>query len=489
MKGCLGKAALDFLEAKTMKTPMYSEDTICALATPPGEGGIGIIRISGEKSKEILGDIFSFGKREMVNRELTYGHIVDPDTSEEIDEAMAVFLPSPHTYTREDMVEIDCHGGSVTIRRVLELIISQGARMAEPGEFTKRAFMNGRIDLAQAEAVMVVVSARSDMASKAALSQLRGKFSQEIQDLRREMVDALVNIDVNIDYPDEDIEYITYDGLDKAIRSSLEKVEDLIGGAKAGKVIRDGIDVAIIGRPNVGKSSLLNGLLKEERAIVTEIPGTTRDTIQEYANIGGIIFRFTDTAGIRETLDPVEKLGIERSLSSKESAEIVLCLVDGSEEITEEDKNLIRGLNPKKDILVINKEDKGLKYSPKELMEILGDLEEECLEKETISPIVLSVREKEGIREIEKKLLEKSSLGIEKMNKDMVVVTNARHLESLKNAEKSLKEALEGIKTKDPLELIEIDVREAYEQLGFITGDSVQDDVIEEVFKRFCLGK
>ena len=458
---------------------VFLEDTICAVATPPGEGGIGIIRISGEKSREILGEIFSVGKRKIVNRELTYGHIVDPETSEEIDEAMAVFLPSPNTYTREDMVEIDCHGGSVTMRRVLELIISRGARLAEPGEFTKRAFMNGRIDLAQAEAVMDVVSAKSDMASKAALSQLRGRFSREIQELRREMVDALVNIDVNIDYPDEDIEYITYEGLEKAISSCLERVEELIGGAKAGKIIRDGIDVAIIGRPNVGKSSLLNGLLKEERAIVTEIPGTTRDTIQEYANIGGIVFKFTDTAGIRETLDPVERLGIERSLSSKASAEIVLCLVDGSEEITEEDKELIKSLDPKKDILVINKEDKGLKYSGAELKEILG----------TISPLILSVREKDGIKEIEKALMEKASLGIDNMNRDMVIVTNGRHLESLKNAEKSLKEAIKGINSKEPLELIEIDVREAYEQLGFITGDSVQDDVIEEVFKRFCLGK
>ncbi len=459
---------------------MFREDTICAVATPPGEGGIGIIRISGEKSKEILGAVFS-GK--IKDRELTYGHIVNPGDGSELDEVMAVFLPSPHTYTKEDVAEIHCHGGAITIKNVLDLIISLGARMAESGEFTKRAFLNGRIDLAQAEAVMDVVGAKSDMASKAALSQLRGRFSEEIENLRGNMINALVNIDVNIDYPDEDIEELTYEGLNQAISSCLEEVENLIMGAQAGKILKDGIETAIVGRPNVGKSSLLNGLLREERAIVTEIPGTTRDTIQEYANIGGIIFRFTDTAGIRETTDPVEKLGIERSLSSKDSAEIVICLVDGSEEIREEDKELIKGLNPSRDILVINKEDKGLFPS-------LEELEEICrVNGKKIDPLILSVREKSGIEKIEEALLEKASLGMGGISKDMVLVTNARHLESLKNAEKSLKEALIGIEERQPLELIEIDVREAYEQLGFITGDSIQDDVIEEVFKRFCLGK
>ena len=334
------------------------DDTIAAVATAYGEGGIGIIRISGEKSLDILEEIFEFhGIEEIVNRRMTYGKIVDRDNGQTIDEVLAVYMKGPATYTAEDVVEINCHGSTVSLRKTLSLVLRKGARLAEPGEFTKRAFLNGRIDLSQAEAVIDVVKAKTDKSFDVALSQLEGGLSSYIRDIRQNLLDLLVDITVNIDYPDEDIEEITYDKLEINIKQIGDMIEKLLSTASSGRMIREGIRVAIAGKPNVGKSSLMNGLLRETRAIVTEIPGTTRDTIEEALSIGNIPVYLIDTAGIRETSDKVEKLGIEKSKEAFNNADFIIFIVDGSEEISSEDEEIIEYLKERKCLVLINKKD------------------------------------------------------------------------------------------------------------------------------------
>ena len=469
---------------------MDVRETIAAIATPAGEGGIGIIRISGPESKGILGQIFNAAKnieadnnKSIKPRELTYGYIVDPESGDKIDEVMVCFMPAPATYTREDVVEINCHGGRVPLSRTLELVLAMGARMAEPGEFTKRAFLNGRMDLSQAEAVIDVINAKTDASLDAAIKQLEGKFSTEISRIRAALTDVLVDVAVNIDYPDEDIEELTYDKLTKGLEAVKKDIDTLIESSKSGKILRDGFSVVIVGRPNVGKSSLMNGLLREARAIVTEIPGTTRDTIEEFANIRGIPVRITDTAGIRETEDPVEKLGIERSRTSLEEADLAILLLDGSEKLTKEDLELREMIPDKLPTLVIfNKEDKGVIVSEEDMRNFSKDL----------PYMVISLKSEEGIKAVEEAIFNASgysaTLGSERVQKTSVV-TNVRHQNMLRHASQAIGDAITASKNKAPLELIEIDISSAYESLGFITGDSVREDVIDQVFSRFCLGK
>ena len=465
---------------------MDIKETIAAIATPSGEGGIGIIRISGPEAKDILGRIFVSGKNSLpAPRELTYGHIVDSEKEETIDEVMACFMPSPATYTREDVVEINCHGGRIPLSKVLSLVLREGARMAEPGEFTKRAFLNGRMDLSQAEAVIDVINAKTDASLDVALSQLEGKFSVEISRIRNALTDVLVDVAVNIDYPDEDIEELTYGKLIERLEEVSEDISELIESSKAGKILRDGFSVVIVGRPNVGKSSLMNALLKESRAIVTEIPGTTRDTIEEFANIRGIPVRITDTAGIRETEDVVEKIGIERSRMSLKDADFALLLIDGSEKITEEDFALKNLLEETPTLVIFNKEDKGLILSDEDMRNFSNPLPH----------IVIYLKEDGGIKAVEEAIFKASGYSDENFakgkssNKSGSVVTNVRHQTMLQEAAKSVKDAISSAKNRSPLELIEIDISSAYEHLGFITGDSVREDVIDQVFSRFCLGK
>ena len=310
------------------------EDTIAAVATAPGEGGIGIIRISGEKSKEILDKVFvPAAASEIANRRMTYGHIKDSETGRIIDEVLCVYMQAPKTYTAEDVVEINCHGGMVPLRKTLQLVLENGARMAEPGEFTKRAFLNGRLDLTQAEAVIDVIKAKTDKTFDVAMDQLEGVFSAKIKEIRKKIVDILVNVTVNIDYPDEDIEEITYEKLEQDLCSVQADVAKLLASAQTGKIIQEGLAVSIIGKPNVGKSSLMNSLLGEGRAIVTEIPGTTRDTIEEHLSVRGIPVRLTDTAGIRRTDDIIEQMGIEKSKESFNQADLVIFILDSSREL------------------------------------------------------------------------------------------------------------------------------------------------------------
>ena len=455
------------------------DDTIAAVATAYGEGGIGIIRISGEKSLDILEEIFEFhGIEEIVNRRMTYGKIVDRDNGQTIDEVLAVYMKGPATYTAEDVVEINCHGSTVSLRKTLSLVLRKGARLAEPGEFTKRAFLNGRIDLSQAEAVIDVVKAKTDKSFDVALSQLEGGLSSYIRDIRQNLLDLLVDITVNIDYPDEDIEEITYDKLEINIKQIGDMIEKLLSTASSGRMIREGIRVAIAGKPNVGKSSLMNGLLRETRAIVTEIPGTTRDTIEEALSIRNIPVYLNDTAGIRETSDKVEKLGIEKSKEAFNNADFIIFIMDGSEEISSEDEEIIEYLKERKCLVLINKKDLEQKIDSVQIRNMLPNSQ----------IIKTSLINGDGIEEIEN-AVEELVYGGEITQSESMMVNNVRHINLLTDSFNSLEDALQMAVNREALDFIEIDVKNAYELTGEIIGESVNDDIINEVFARFCLGK
>lgn len=455
------------------------DDTIAAVATAYGEGGIGIIRISGEKSLDILEEIFEFhGIEEIVNRRMTYGKIVDRDNGHTIDEVLAVYMKGPATYTAEDVVEINCHGSTVSLRKTLSLVLRKGARLAEPGEFTKRAFLNGRIDLSQAEAVIDVVKAKTDKSFDVALSQLEGGLSSYIRDIRQNLLDLLVDITVNIDYPDEDIEEITYDKLEINIKQIGDMIEKLLSTASSGRMIREGIRVAIAGKPNVGKSSLMNGLLRETRAIVTEIPGTTRDTIEEALSIRNIPVYLIDTAGIRETSDKVEKLGIEKSKEAFNNADFIIFIMDGSEEISSEDEEIIEYLKERKCLVLINKKDLEQKIDSVLIRNMLPNSQ----------IIKTSLINGDGIEEIEN-AVEELVYGGEITQSESMMVNNVRHINLLTDSFNSLEDALQMAVNREALDFIEIDVKNAYELTGEIIGESVNDDIINEVFARFCLGK
>lgn len=468
------------------------ESTIAAIATSPGESGIGIIRISGEKSLNILNKIFYPASKNLApkdnHRQLIYGHIKD-ELGHIIDEVLAVYFPAPKTYTAEDVVEIDCHGGIVPLSNTLSLVLRCGADLAEPGEFTKRAFLNGRLDLTQAEAVIDVINSKTNSSFDVAMEQLRGRFSKEINEIRKQITDVLVDIAVNIDYPDEDIELILYDKLENQLCSIKKKVDYLIGSSDTGRILREGLNVAIIGRPNVGKSSLMNAMLRESRAIVTEIPGTTRDTIEELINVRGIPVNLIDTAGIRSTDDVIEQIGIDKSKKSLESADLVIFMIDLTSEISTEDYDILNQVDKSKLLILFNKADKPARISEADIASFARGARY----------MISSVNDSKSVDEIENAIFEKAGgnlllgkesetdkpAGSQKSN----IVINARHKNMLERATTSLEEAINAVSGGIPLEFLEIDIRNAYEELGFITGDSVQDDVIDEVFSRFCLGK
>ena len=456
------------------------EDTIAAVATAYGEGGIGIIRISGEKSADILNEIFlpASAGSETVSRKMVYGRIMDPDSDSVIDEVLAVYMKGPGTYTAEDVVEINCHGSMVALRKTLALVLRKGARLAEPGEFTKRAFLNGRLDLSQAEAVIDMIKAGTDKSFDIALSQLEGSLSSKISEIRAALIDILVDITVNIDYPDEDIEELTYDKLEKNISLIGEMIEKLLSTASSGRMIREGIRVAIVGKPNVGKSSLMNGLLRETRAIVTEIPGTTRDTIEEVISVRNIPVYLVDTAGIRQTDDMVEKLGIEKSKEAFNNADFVIFIMDGSNPVSEEDKEIVRYLKAEKSLVLINKNDLNRAFTVNDVRRLIPDA----------NIIETSLITGEGIEKIEE-FIEEMVYGGKISQKESFMVNNVRHIELLKKGRDSLEDALNMTRMKEALDFIEIDVKNAYEYLGEIIGETVSDDIINEVFARFCLGK
>ena len=456
------------------------EDTIAAVATAYGEGGIGIIRISGEKSLDILRDIFEFGgeTREIQSRRMTYGRIIDKENNCIIDEVLAVYMKGPKTYTAEDVVEINCHGSVVSLRKTLELVLRKGARMAEPGEFTKRAFLNGRLDLSQAEAVIDVVKAKTDRSFDVAISQLEGGLSLKISEIRQKLLDLLVDITVNIDYPDEDIEEITYENIEQNILLIANMIEKLLSTASTGRMIREGIRIAIVGKPNVGKSSLMNGLLKESRAIVTEVPGTTRDTIEEALSIRNIPVYLVDTAGIRDTSDKVEKIGIEKSKEAFNNADFVIFIIDGSRALSIEDEQIADHLEGKKSLVLINKCDLARAVEIKDVRKLVPDAD----------IIETSLADGSGIDEIEE-FIENMVYGGEISQSHSTMVNNVRHIDLLARSRDSLNDARSMTAAGQALEFIEVDVRSAYESLGEITGETVSDDIINEVFARFCLGK
>lgn len=458
-------------------------DTIAAISTPPGEGAISIVRMSGEDSLKIAQKIYR-GKdlSKVPSHTINYGHIIDPKTKRKVDEVMVSVLRAPKTYTREDMVEINTHGGIVPTNDVLQLLLQNGARLAEPGEFTKRAFLHGRIDLTQAESVMDLIRAKTDRSMKVALDQLDGNLAHLIRNLRQDILDALAQVEVNIDYPEyDDVETMTTKMLKEKAIEVKKSIQQLIETAKQGKILRDGLATAIVGRPNVGKSSLLNHLLHEDKAIVTDVAGTTRDVIEEYVNVRGVPLKLIDTAGIRETEDKVEKIGVERSRKAIDKADLVLLLLNASEPLTDEDRELIKATNDKKRIVILNKTDLEQKLDRDELKQLMPD------GNETIIP--LSVLKNDGLDKLEEEI---SRLffnnGIEN-SQNTVIVTNARHLALLNKAEQSLDAVLKGIEAGMPVDLCQIDMTAAWDDLGEITGDSYQDELLDQLFSQFCLGK
>ena len=457
-------------------------DTIAAISTAPGEGAIGIVRISGDLAISIASSIYQCGTKQLEEQKthtIHYGHIVDPKSGEVYDEVMVSVLRAPKTFTREDVVEINCHGGIVAINRVLQLVLRMGARLAEPGEFTKRAFLNGRIDLSQAEAVMDLIRAKTDKSMQLAMRQLDGQLSNLIQNLRQEILNTLAQVEVNIDYPEyDDVEEMTLQLLREKTQQVLQGIRALLNTASQGKILRDGLKTAIVGRPNVGKSSLLNVLLREEKAIVTDIAGTTRDTIEEYVNVRGVPLQLIDTAGIRETDDVVEKIGVERSRKALKEADFVLLLLNQSETLQEEDIRLLETTKGMKRIILFNKTDLPSKLSTE-------DIAPYAQEEEIVTTSMLN---KEGIDQLEEKIAGYFFQG--QMNeRDATYLSNTRHIALLEKAEQALVEVQNGIEMEMPVDLIQIDFTRAWDLLGEITGDSVQDELLTQLFSQFCLGK
>ena len=457
-------------------------DTIAAISTAPGEGAIGIVRISGEDAIRIADEVYRLKEKrlkEQPSHTIHYGHIVDPKNDEVIDEVMVTVLRAPKTFTREDVVEINCHGGIVAINRILQLVLRMGARLAEPGEFTKRAFLNGRIDLSQAEAVMDLIRAKTDKSMQMAMRQLDGELSKLIQNLRQEILNTLAQVEVNIDYPEyDDVEEMTLQLLREKTQQVSQGIRVLLNTASQGKILRDGLKTAIVGRPNVGKSSLLNVLLREEKAIVTDIAGTTRDTIEEYVNVRGVPLQLIDTAGIRETDDVVERIGVERSRKALNEADFVLLILNQSEELMDEDLRLLEQTKDFKRIILLNKTDLPTKIDMDKVKEFVTDSE----------IVTTSMLKKEGIDQLEEKIADYFFQG--QMNeRDATYLSNTRHIALLEKAEQALQEVANGVDMGMPVDLIQIDFTRAWDLLGEITGDTVQDELLTQLFSQFCLGK
>ena len=457
-------------------------DTIAAISTAPGEGAIGIVRISGEDAIRIADEVYRLKEKrlkEQPSHTIHYGHIVDPKNAEVIDEVMVTVLRAPKTFTREDVVEINCHGGIVAINRILQLVLRMGARLAEPGEFTKRAFLNGRIDLSQAEAVMDLIRAKTDKSMQMAMRQLDGELSKLLQNLRQEIFNTLAQVEVNIDYPEyDDVEEMTLQLLREKTQQVSQGIRALLNTASQGKILRDGLKTAIVGRPNVGKSSLLNVLLREEKAIVTDIAGTTRDTIEEYVNVRGVPLQLIDTAGIRETDDVVERIGVERSRKALNEADFVLLILNQSEELMDEDLRLLEQTKDFKRIILLNKTD-----LPKKID--MGKVKEFATDSEIVTTSMLK---KEGIDQLEEKIADYFFQG--QMNeRDATYLSNTRHIALLEKAEQALQEVANGVDMGMPVDLIQIDFTRAWDLLGEITGDTVQDELLTQLFSQFCLGK
>lgn len=459
---------------------MFIDDTIAAIATAPGEGGIGIIRISGADSIAIASSIFKpFYKENLLdypNRSLVYGNIVDSDRV--IDEVLIARMEGPNSYTAEDVVEINCHGGFISVKKILELVLKKGARLADPGEFTKRAFLNGRIDLSQAEAVIDIINAKTDQSHDIAQTQLEGALSQKVSSLRNMITEVLAQVEVAIDYPEEDIEFITYKELTDKTSQIQKEVVKMYETSDTGKILREGLKTAILGKPNVGKSSLMNWILGENRAIVTEIAGTTRDVIEEFVNIKGIPLKIVDTAGIRETDDIVEKIGVEKSRDHMKSSDLVLVVLDSSRELEEDDLEILDAINPQKTLVLINKIDLESRLDMDKVKEYIAE--------ENI--IHISAMENKGLESIHDKIETMVYEG-RVSNKGDVMITNTRHKDAIYKAMNSINDAIKGLEDHMSYDFIGVDLKDAWDSLGFINGDTVTEDLLDTIFKNFCIGK
>ena len=451
-------------------------DTICAISTSQGVGAIAIIRISGEEAISIVNSIFKGSDLSKVNSHtINYGHILDKD--EIIDEVLVSVMKSPRTFTKEDIVEINTHGGIAPTNRVLELLLEKGCRLAEPGEFTKRAFLNGRIDLLEAEAIMDMIEAKTETQRKMATNQIEGKISTLINELRDDMIQIISNINVNIDYPEyDDVDIITNDILIPKINNLKEKIKKILKESENGKIIKNGINTSIIGKPNVGKSSLLNTLLQEDKAIVTNIAGTTRDIVEGQISINGILLNMIDTAGIRETEDIIEAKGVEKSLKIMEESDLILFMLNNNEEITKESLDLMKKISNKKYLILINKMDLEKKLDIKELN----------IEKDKI--IELSIINNQGIDELKEKIQKLFNLN-ELETKDPTYLSNARSISILKRCFKRIEDIEKSIENQMPIDMIELDIKNIWEELGKINGSSYEEELLDEMFSRFCLGK
>ncbi len=453
-------------------------DTIVAISTAVGNSGIGIIRMSGEDSFNIIKKIFKTKtkKVDIIPNTINYGHIIDRDKI--IDEVLVSFFKSPKSFTTENMCEINSHGGMIIMNEILELCLKNGARMAEPGEFTKRAFLNGRIDLSQAEAVIDIINAKSEKEARASIKQLNGELSKKLHDIKEKIMGVLVDIEASIDYPEYDVEEVTNTRVLNIISEVKEDLFSLQRTFDNGKIIRDGIKIAIIGRPNAGKSSLLNAILGEERAIVTEYEGTTRDTIEEFIQIDGIPIRIIDTAGIRETDNIVEKIGINKSKEVAKDADLVIAIIDSSKELNEEDKEILEFINSKKGIVLLNKMDLEGRIDKDSIKQIIGD-------KQILS---ISALNREGIEELYKTISTMYKFN-EIETDDSLTITNNRHKNSINNMIKSVEKSEKSIYDKMPIDIITINITEILTEIGNITGETVSEDIINGIFKKFCLGK
>lgn len=457
------------------------EDTICAIATAMGEGSIGIVRVSGPQALSIADELFysAAGKcsSQTPSQHVLYGSVLDRSSGELIDEAMLLIMRSPHSYTCEDVVEFQCHGGVVPLRRVLEATLAVGARLAEPGEFTKRAFLNGRLDLMQAESVMDVIRAKTEASLKVAVNHLSGKLSQQIKGIRDNLLHIIANLEAAIDFPEEDIEAVSAFKVQEWVRAILVQVGILLDSAHSGRILRDGLKTVIIGKPNVGKSSLLNALLKEQRAIVTAIPGTTRDSIEEYVNVRGIPLKIIDTAGIRDTQDIVEKMGVEKSRELIKIADLILVILDSSEVLSNDDKQVIKITADHKGVILLNKVDLPAVIVYDDVKKVAGDW-----------PIIqLSLETGEGLDKLEQQIVEEVYSG--QISPEAEYVTNVRHIDCLQKVTKQLQDACVTIERGLPIDCVVVDLRGAWEVLGEIIGDTVGDDLIDQIFSQFCIGK
>jgi tRNA modification GTPase len=455
-------------------------DAIAAISTAIGEAGIGIVRMSGTDAIEIGIRVFKGAKindiKAVENRKLIYGHIVDGDKI--LDEVLIAFMREPYTYTKENMVEIYCHGGVISVKKVLELVLSNGARLAEPGEFTKRAFLNGRLDLAQAEAVIDIIRSKTDKSFQVSLDQLEGSLSSKIKEIRHILLSMLAHIEVSIDFPDEDVEVSTLSQLEENAMEVKEKISTLLSTSDRGKILRDGLNTVILGKPNVGKSSLLNAILRENRAIVTDIPGTTRDIIEEYINIDGIPLRIIDTAGIRDTNDLVEQIGVDKAKKTVEQADLAIAIFDISRELSDDDIQIIELIKDKKTIVLLNKTDLPNKFDEEQIRKYLSNVE----------IIATSIKNRIGIEDLEDSIRNMFYAGEVEISSD-VVINNVRHKNQLDKAYKNIISVIDDIRAMVPIDCLEVDLKNCWENLGEISGETIGEDILDRIFSEFCIGK